>query len=1718
MVFLLYNLHSLVAKKQIAWVVYMVDRSVKVEHLLAHSIQELGLSHRAFCLLKRSRIETVGQVVNLDDEALKNIRSMGKKTIMEIRERVTDYLASGKADLIIENDAQVKVDDLVSFLNGESLSWWVSHWFANLTDQEKNVLYGRYGLDGSKPLTLEEVAANCFVTRERIRQIQEKALHQLSLSAYWVKFCLLFIDYVVVLIIEKGGLIGKNELLTCIEERNDFDCGDVSLWHLVQLVGDIDKYKNWFYMRNIDALAKDKNSAKQITSISNSLKAYIEKKCSSVELATLYKICELSAPIDFVARCVALLDKLTIDERKMVGLSSEHWRRKATIYDILRVHGRPMHFEKLAYAINKRVAMDQQFTPHNLNAYLVRYSEVFVRVGKGLFGLAEWGLGNDGNLANAAYRVILEAECPLHITTITQQVLETWEVNRESIYAAMQNDNRFIGLGNGVYTVEGIDVVTVATLSEHTQIPLPIIQLEAYGKEIADWEKRFWVWLEKEELIGELPISREQFEEICGYVRKEAIIDGKIKLNNVPPATFMATMVFAARYSENEASNFWDPYAHLVWGLDEASMNFQTKCRYHFNQSAEFLREKFNLDFSVTQAGYRTVSPIYRHAIIPAYLQDDFAKWIVQHSQTILEDGDYRLKLNDEIKAQKAPLRNFLNDEDTRISANKLVQNMATILQLYHEGAIANDIAQLLENSPIEREIWQELLALLAGNVEARNVKDKKQTGRIDWIWCLDSDEMRLRLSKFVMKSEPERVVWADADRELFIDPWTTSEGNWLIDEVELDGTTQGETIRIVDEDDTVLEERNVPTLSSDSALFFRPYPAQDNQDRALFVERERIQDGEWWICVKEGFSLYDANKKLIEAKKDLSVPDGLVGMAKAGIYDISLPIEIGDGNNIVVIEAKEKSDIRPKLFAPLPFRILNLSTKTPPVFTTSNVTLRVQGADEKLIHRTWLRLVCGQQVAQYPVSDLNIKWEADGTVSIPLEALLKPTAAMYSVQLHQKGRGLFPEVLEFGILPNVQVSPPDTYDKVYTTHDLPSCVVRGISAENIIPNPDRFSFEQTPNGEIRIQWHDLRDGCRLPLKVEAHHFTLAWDIQSYFAWLTPPNNKSYLTPERFNQSTLSVIAPTKREKTPHYIEWFHLHVNGESRRYEMPRKGRVHIPLRNDPLRDILEQAEQPSNIITIQMREVRWPIVEVRRFPDIKQVQVDYDVMGDDCNVIFSCQLDAVWEGPFEFFLQALHRPFDSPIKLLETNYLKELIIFPIRLTDGHYFLDICYDGESLPLPNQTSSIIVGDGQNKLQSPNYRKLLNYLRGKEKGMVESSYAADFVRILADHADTIQLTPQYLYQLATLSVSSYQNLPVEKLEALWRPLAQLATLQDVKQWHNRYGMLPAWIVTNNGLYMSTIESGRRIQITPLGLLLKGKWGVGEIFLKSSDNNRKRVYARWEPAQNNDEIRLTMFWFQDTQIEQDDYSALTQEFVEGDGSSVYLCKSEDCLRCFILHPKYVSSFDDPLVKQHLHNRRQSVSYAHELFYDMSSEGIPITVRPTEHAKSTLTDESVKPTQVKLYLQDVMALPPVIGESHSPISHDVHEQATWQWVKRYRDDPVAKKELDRLAYTYRWQDSLKQLQGLLLKHDVPRTVYLLETLWQDEPLENLDCDIVLLAFLLRYTSYKPDEMRDLCQQIGLVINDLVEMLEIANHYCPELLLWAMNWIELFHLHGI
>ena len=81
---------------------------------------------------------------------------------------------------IIQNQQDPEPDSEVM---NESLKEEVNHILSTLTIRESKILKLYFGLDGEKPHTLEEIGIQFKLTRERVRQIKEKALRRLRHSS-----------------------------------------------------------------------------------------------------------------------------------------------------------------------------------------------------------------------------------------------------------------------------------------------------------------------------------------------------------------------------------------------------------------------------------------------------------------------------------------------------------------------------------------------------------------------------------------------------------------------------------------------------------------------------------------------------------------------------------------------------------------------------------------------------------------------------------------------------------------------------------------------------------------------------------------------------------------------------------------------------------------------------------------------------------------------------------------------------------------------------------------------------------------------------------------------------------------------------------------------------------------------------------------------------------------------------------------------------------------------------------------------------------------------------------------------------------------------------------------------------------------------------------------------------------------------------------------------
>jgi RNA polymerase nonessential primary-like sigma factor len=165
------------------WIRQSIERAIMYQsrtiRLPVHVIKELNMVLRAMRHLEAhfDQEPTAEDVADLIDSDPQEVRRL-----LALNERMTSL------------DAPLDIDPLLSIgesladercippdvrLESNEIEAHVHDWIDQLTERQRNVIERRYGLNGSEILTLEQLAGDLNLTRERVRQIQLEALMSL---------------------------------------------------------------------------------------------------------------------------------------------------------------------------------------------------------------------------------------------------------------------------------------------------------------------------------------------------------------------------------------------------------------------------------------------------------------------------------------------------------------------------------------------------------------------------------------------------------------------------------------------------------------------------------------------------------------------------------------------------------------------------------------------------------------------------------------------------------------------------------------------------------------------------------------------------------------------------------------------------------------------------------------------------------------------------------------------------------------------------------------------------------------------------------------------------------------------------------------------------------------------------------------------------------------------------------------------------------------------------------------------------------------------------------------------------------------------------------------------------------------------------------------------------------------------------------------------------
>ena len=145
--------------------VHMVETINKLIRIQRQLLQEYGREPTA---------EEIAKEMGITVEKVREIKKISQDPV-SLETPIGEEEDSHLGDFIPDDDVQAPVDAAAYTMLKEQLLGVLD----TLTPREEKVLRLRYGIDDGKPRTLEEVGKEFNVTRERIRQIEAKALRKL---------------------------------------------------------------------------------------------------------------------------------------------------------------------------------------------------------------------------------------------------------------------------------------------------------------------------------------------------------------------------------------------------------------------------------------------------------------------------------------------------------------------------------------------------------------------------------------------------------------------------------------------------------------------------------------------------------------------------------------------------------------------------------------------------------------------------------------------------------------------------------------------------------------------------------------------------------------------------------------------------------------------------------------------------------------------------------------------------------------------------------------------------------------------------------------------------------------------------------------------------------------------------------------------------------------------------------------------------------------------------------------------------------------------------------------------------------------------------------------------------------------------------------------------------------------------------------------------------
>lgn len=318
--------------------------------------------------------------------------------------------------------------------------------------RNRDIISRRFGLKNGKRETLESIGRGYGITRERVRQIEEFTLKQLSKISVENSSMASYVNWAREFIDSKGGVVKEKELFKAFSDQELNSSANTSLLFALSVDGNLVRSPE-----NDEFYAFWSSDAQRLNSFKNTTVALVkalEKNGSVVPFDELNSFAKNNS-VDNIEPCLSISKSINQNIYGQVGLVS--WPEvkprgvKDKAYLVLKRTNSPKHFGEIARLINEARFSSKKANVQTVHNELIKDTR-FILVGRGMYALSEWGY-SAGTVKDVLIDILKKTQKPMPKASLIAKVKDARMVKENTILLNLQDSKTFLKKEDGTYTL-----------------------------------------------------------------------------------------------------------------------------------------------------------------------------------------------------------------------------------------------------------------------------------------------------------------------------------------------------------------------------------------------------------------------------------------------------------------------------------------------------------------------------------------------------------------------------------------------------------------------------------------------------------------------------------------------------------------------------------------------------------------------------------------------------------------------------------------------------------------------------------------------------------------------------------------------------------------------------------------------------------------------------------------------------------------------------------------------------------------------------------------------------------------------------------------------------------------------------------------------------------------------------------------------------------------